>query len=221
MARQQHFVGLDIGSSIIRAVALQKTEGQGLAVTGAAEHSTEGVRRGALVSPEIVAKNIQRVFLDLKKHFSVVENHATVSIGEPRMTTYVSKGVVSVSRADGEVTREDVTRALDAAETALPRLGNREIIHSFPLFYSIDRDTHIREPVGLIGMKLEVEVLFVAAFTPHVKSILKAMEIADIAIEDIVAAPYAASFHVLSRKQKEVGSLILDIGAQTSTMAVF
>lgn len=222
MARTQHFVGLDIGSSMIRAVLLTKQNGNnGVAVLGVGEASGDGMRRGAVAAPDATAKSIRKALGELRKTSGIEVNHVTVSVGEPRIVTYVSKGVISVSRADGEVTREDVLRAQEASEAALPRLGNREIIHSLPLYYSLDRDSHLREPVGLVGMKLEVETLFVAGFTQHLKNIFKTIELTDCAVDDALAAPYAASFSAMSKKQKEVGSLLLDIGAHTSTLAVF
>src|SRR3989344_3997595 len=221
MAKRECFIGCDIGSSAVRVVALEDVEGVGLAVAGAAECATEGMRKGAIVSPEIVSKNIQRAFADLRKLFSSDFNRASVSIGELKLSASFLIGAVSVSRADGEITKEDASRALDAAENALPRLGNRELIHSFPLTYAVDREEFIREPIGMIGMKLEVEALFIGSFTPHVKNLLKTCELAGITADDVLASPYAGSFHALSRKQKEVGTLFLDIGAQTSTIAVF
>ena len=206
---------------MIRVVAIERADGFALSVVGSAECATEGMRRGAVVAPDVVSKNIQRAFSDLRKHFSLDVNHATVSIGESRLSAFISRGAVSVSRADGEITKEDALRALEAAENALPRLGNRELIHSFPLTYTLDREEFIREPVGMIGMKLEVEALFIGGFAPHIKNLLKACELAGISVDDVLASSYAGSFHALSRKQKEVGTLFLDMGAQTSTMAVF
>ena len=217
MARRNFFTGLDVGSASIRAVVLEK----GLEIIAAAETASDGVRKGAVALPEITARNIQKLSNDIKKNFGVEIDHAMVSLNEPRITSYISKGTVSVSRADGEVTREDVSRAIEASEAALPRLGNREIVHTFPLFYTVDGDSRLREAVGLNGMKLEVETLFVASFSAHLKNLIKAVEGAGLTVDDVLAAPYAASFQALTKKQKEVGSLLLDIGAQTSALAVF
>ncbi|MEK7642932.1 MAG: cell division protein FtsA [Patescibacteria group bacterium] len=221
MAHQDYLVGLDIGSSTIRLVVAEKKGEYALSVLGVGEAPADGVRKGAVADPDIVARSIQRALADLKKQTSIDVDHAYVSLGEPRVQTHIGKGAVSVSRADGEVTKEDVARVIEASEAALPRLGNREVIHTFPLFYSIDRDSGIREPVGLNGMKLEAETLFIAGFTTHIKNIFKAMEIAGLSVDDVLVSPYAASFHTLSKKQKEVGSMLLDIGAQTTNLAVF
>lgn len=221
MARAEYFTGCDIGSSTVRTVVLERMNGNGLAVAAASECQTEGMRRGAVVAPDIVAKSIQRSLADIHKHFSLDVDRASVSLGESRMGAFVSRGSVSVSRADGEITKEDANRALEAAEAALPRLGNRELVHSFPLTYTVDRDEFIREPVGMAGSKLEVEALFVAGFTQNIKNLLKACELAGLLVGDVLASCYAGSFHALSRKQKEVGTLFLDIGAQTSALAVF
>lgn len=221
MANANIFVGLDVGSSMIRAVAAEKKEGAGLAIVGNGEAQADGMRKGAVVSPDLTARSIQKTFNELRKSTGLELDHATVALGEPRIATYLAKGTVSVSRADGVVTPEDVARVIDASETALPRLGNREVIHTFPLFYTIDRDTAIREPAGLVGAKLEVETFFIACFTSHYKNLIKALDSAGIIDDEVIVAPYAASFQALSKKQKEVGAMVLDIGAETTTLAVF
>lgn len=221
MARREYITGLDIGSGTVRVVVAEQKNGEGLSILGASEVPVDGVRKGAVVAPDQTMRNIQKAFHDIKKNHGCEVRHAYVSLVDPRMAMFLSRGSVSVSRADGEVTREDVARALEAAEAALPRLGNREIVHQFPLYFNIDSDMHIRDAVGLVGIKLEVETLFIAGFSSHLKNLLKAVESAGITADDIIAAPYAASFHALTRRQKEIGSLLLDIGAQVSTLAVF
>ena len=221
MAQREHIVGLDIGSGTVRVVVAERKNGEGLAILGAAEAPVDGVRKGAVIAPDQTARSIQKALHELKKNYAFAVDHAYVSLVDPRMAMLLSRGTISVSRADGEITREDVSRALEASEAALPKLGNREIVHSFPLYFNVDGDTRIRDVVGLVGMKLEVETLFIAGFTPHLKNLLKAIESAGISADDIIAAPYAASFHSLTRRHKEVGSLLLDIGAQVSTLAVF
>jgi cell division protein FtsA len=221
MARPHYFIGLDAGSASVRFVALERSESGILSVAGISEQPLEGMRKGAVASPEMVSRGIIKAALELKKQYGIEANHAVVSLGEPRMVGVMSKGAVSISRADGEVTREDAARVLENAEGALPRLGNREVLHEFPLFYNVDHDTRLREAVGLIGAKLEVEALFIAAFSAHMKNLFRALEFAGIAVDEMVASPYAASFHALSRKQKEVGSVLINIGAQTSGIVVF
>ncbi|MBI2053008.1 MAG: cell division protein FtsA [Candidatus Ryanbacteria bacterium] len=221
MAQREYFAGLDIGSSTVRVVALEKRESEALFVAGVGEAEAQGVRKGAVITPEQAARSIQKALADLRKTSSIDLDHATVSLTDHRLATHVSKGAVSISRADGEVTKDDISRVIDASEAALPRMSNRGIIHSFPLFYTVDSDTHIREALGLTGVKLEVETLFIAGFSMHIKNLFKAVEAAGISIDDIVVTPYAASFQALSKKQKEVGSLLLDIGSQTSSLAVF
>ncbi len=221
MARTQHIVGLDVGSSNVRVVACERSDTNSFIISGVGEAPTDGVRRGAVESTELVAKSIGRALHDMRKNFGVTINHALVSLSEPRTTSYISKGTVSISRADGEVTREDAARALEMAEGALPRLGNREIIQTFPLFYTLDRETHIREPAGLLGAQLGVEALFVAGFSQNIKNVIKAVESVNLMIDDLVPATYAASFHAMNKKQKEVGAMLLDIGGEVSSLAVF
>ncbi len=221
MARPHYFIGLDVGSANVRFVALQRNDSGSLFVAGVSEQPLDGVRKGAVASPDLVARGISKAALELKKQYGIEASHAVVSLGEPRIAGVVSKGAVSISRADGEVTREDVARCIENAEGALPRLGNREILHQFPLFYNVDHDAHLREAVGLVGAKLGAEALFITAFSSHIKNLYRAVELADIVADDVLATPYATSFNTLSRKQKEVGCVLVDIGAQTSGVAVF
>ncbi|MEK7630658.1 MAG: cell division protein FtsA [Patescibacteria group bacterium] len=221
MARPHYFVGLDIGSASVRFVALQKNDTGTFSVAGVSEQALDGMRKGAVASSDIVARGIIKAAHELKKQYGIEVGHAVVSLGEPRIVGVASRGAVSISRADGEVTQEDIARVIENAEGALPRLGNREVLHQFPLFYNVDRDTRLREVVGLSGAKLEVEAFFVAAFSLHMRNLYRALELAGIVADDILASPYAASFHALSRKQKEAGCVLIDIGAQTSGIAVF
>ncbi len=221
MARPHYFIGLDVGSASVRFVVLERGDSGMLLVAGISEQALEGMRKGAVASPEMVSRGIIKAALELKKQYGIEANHAVVSLGEPRMVGVAAKGAVSISRADGEVTREDVARVLENAEGALPRLGNREVLHQFPLFYNVDHDTRLREVAGLVGAKLEVEALFVAAFSAHIKNLFRALELAGIMVDEMIASPYAASFHALSRKQKEVGCVLITIGAQTSGVIVY
>ena len=221
MKSRDIFAGIDIGSSMIRVIILEARSDSGFALLGYGEAQSDGMRRGAVVDSDVASKSIMRALRDARKHSGIDIRHATVSITEQKLNTYIAKGSISVSRADGEVADEDITRVMESAEASLPKLANREIIQSFPLSYSLDKDTGIRDPRGLIGTKLESEVVFVTTFSHHLKNIVRAVERAGIDIDDVVAAPFASGLHVLSKKQKEIGSAVIDIGAQVTTLGIF
>jgi len=106
------------------------------------------------------------------------------------------------SRADGEITKEDSGRAILASETNLSHLQNKEILHRVPVVYRVDNEVATYDPVGLSGVKLEAEVLFITAFSQNLKNALNAFEGADVEIEEVSAAPLAAAEAVLEKREK-------------------
>ena len=131
-----------------------------------------------------------------------------------------------VSRADHEITENDLKRAINQSKTQLSRnsssyLLNREILHHSPILYKVDDDQIIGSPVGMRGEKLETETLFTTVLSQHLNSLIKSFDIAGITIEDITSDSWATSHALLSRKEKEVGCLLVNIGADTSSLVVF
>lgn len=221
MAKANYIAGLDIGSENTRFAFLERRGRDDFHVLGVSQAPTEGVRRGVVVRPEETALSIREAKEKLKKVTGIDARDAYVGIGDHRVTMYTSKGVVMVSRADGQITEEDLKRVILAAEDALPRLQNRQILYQFPKSYSVDGDAFIQSPIGMTGAKIEIEVVFVTAFLPHYKNLMEALDIAGIFPEDIVVSQIALSEILLSRKQKEIGVLLLNLGAQTTEACVW
>ncbi|MBM2821177.1 MAG: cell division protein FtsA [Candidatus Berkelbacteria bacterium] len=143
-----------------------------------------------------------------------------MGISGPHITTSISKGVVAVSRADGEITVSDVGRVIEAARTvALP--PNREILHVIPRSYVVDGQEKIDDPVGMTGIRLEVEALVVSGATSAIKNLTKCIFQAGLEIDDLVFAPLATGYTFLTKKQKEIGVGLLDIGGGTTSLVVF
>lgn len=180
-----------------------------------------GMKRGAVVDADAVAQELRKAFHEVKKTIGVRPDHAYLAHGEARMSMHVARGTVAVARPDGEVTSEDVRRVVAASEDALPRFSNREIIHTFPRFFHVDRDLFVHDPVGMNGMKLEAETLFVSVFSPHLRGLVRAAEQAGIIPDDVIASTLASAHILLSKKQREIGCLLLDIGADTSNVSVW
>jgi len=143
-----------------------------------------------------------------------------VGISGSHIVSTDSKGVIAVSRADGEITQSDVERVLEAARAiALPT--NQEIIHVIPKNYIIDGQGGIKEPVGMSGIRLEVEAHVIGGTTSAIKNLSKCVFQAGLEIADIVFSPLATSKALLSKKQKEIGVLLVDFGAGTTSLAAY
>ncbi len=150
----------------------------------------------------------------------VAVSQAVVSIGGNHITSQHSKGVIAVGRADGEVAEDDIERVINAAQ-AISIPPNKEILHIIPETYSLDDNKNIKDPLGMNGVRLEVDAMIVEGSTPFIKNLTKCFEQAGIAISDIVLAPLAATKATLTKRQKELGVVLVDIGGGTTSVAVF
>lgn len=221
MAKDQIIVGLDIGTCFVRVVvAKSRPEQSKLQIIGVGRAPSFGLRRGIVVDIEEAAKSISQAVSEAERASGVSIESALASVSGAHITSKISKGVVAVSRADSEVSHEDVKRAIDAV-SAISISPNRQIIHVIPRGFSVDSHTDIKDPVGMSGVRLEVDALIVEAAMPFVKNLGKCIAEAGLEVEGFVLSPLAASYAALNKRQKELGVLALDLGGGTASMIVF
>lgn len=221
MSREDVIVSLDIGTtSVIAIAALKKKNQETPQVIGWTEVASRGVRRGVVVDIEEAAAVIREAWQKAISHAGIKYNEAIIGVGGSNISVRPSKGVVIVSRADREISREDIQRALVQAE-AIPASPNREILHNLAREWSIDGEHGIKDPLGMSGVKLEVDTLIIECGAPALKNLRKAVSLAGVRIKELVLSSLAASYAVLSPRQKELGTLVLDIGGSTTGMVVF
>jgi len=221
MPRDDIIIGLDIGTTSVQVVVASKKKNQEAPqVIGWAEVYSRGVRRGAVVDIEEAAATIREAWQKAMSHAGVKCNEAVVGVGGSNIFVRPSKGVVIVSRADREISREDIQRALVQAE-AIPASPNREILHNLAREWIVDGERGVKDPLGMSGVKLEVDTLIIECGAPALKNLRKAIALSGVKIKELVLSPLAASYAVLSPRQKELGTLVLDIGGSTTGMIVF
>lgn len=211
---------IDLGSSLVRCVIADVAEDGQLRILGAGTVEANGMRRGAVVDIADAAEAISMAVEKAELMSDTQISSAIVSIGGAGLTIESTKGVIAIGRADGEVTEDDVSRVINAAQ-AISIPANREIIHVIPRSFRLDDQKNINDPIGLQGVRLEVDAVVVEAPGNHVKNLTQAMERADIAIEDFIIEPLAAAESVLTKKQKELGVVLVNLGASTTSLAVF
>ncbi len=215
--------GLDIGSTSIRLVIGQKISGvtgDELQIIGAVSGPTVGVNRGIVNSIEETTSSISAVLEKAERLVGVPINRVWVSINDPHIKCERSKGVVAVGRSDGEIGDVDVNRAIEAAR-ALAVPVNYEILHVIPIRFSVDNQADIKDPIGMNGIRLEVETLIVQGLSTQIKNLTKAIYRTGLEIEDLVLAPLAAAEAVVSSKQKELGVALINLGSSTTSLAVY
>lgn len=221
MAREHIYVGLDVGSSQIRVVVGKQESELGLpSIIGVGEATSVGIRRGVIVDIDEAVSAISEALEKAERMTGLTLDHAVISVGGAHITALESHGVVAISRADGEITESDVVRVVDASQ-AISIPANREILHVIPKTFTVDGQSGIKDPVGMSGIRLEVDCQIIQASVPFIKNLTKCILQAGLEIDDLVLAPLAAAQAVLTKKQKELGVVVIDLGGGTTGLVVF
>jgi len=221
MSRNDIIVGVDIGSSNVRTVIAQIfPEEEMPRIIGVGIAESVGIRKGIIVDLEEALNSVRESKEKAEINSGLKIDHAIVSLGGSQITSQNSKGVVAIGRADGEVIEDDVMRVINAAQ-AISVPPNKEIVHVIARNYSLDDQKNIKDPIGMNGVRLEADTMIIEGSTPFIRNLAKCFEQADIEMDDFVLAPLAASKAVLSKRQKELGVILIDIGGGTTSVAVF
>lgn len=221
MSRNDIIVGVDMGSSNVRTVIAQVfPEEEMPRIIGVGIAESVGIRKGVIVDLEEALNSVRKSKEKAELNCGIKVDHAIVSLGGSQITTQNSKGVVAIGRADGEVAEDDVMRVINAAQ-AISVPPNKEIVHVIARNYSLDDQKNIKDPIGMNGVRLEADTMIIEGSTPYIRNLAKCFEQADVDMDDFVLAPLAASKAVLSKRQKELGVILIDIGGGTTSFAVF
>ncbi len=220
MPKEQYIVGLDVGTDTIRVVQGKLEETGRLNIIGAASVPANGLRKGVIVDIDEAVSSISAVLEKVERMTGVPVTHANISVGGNHITCMDSKGVIAVSRADGEISENDVIRVIDASQ-AVSIPPNREVIHVIPKTFTLDGQSGIKDPIGMTGIRLEVETIIIHGALPFLKNLNKAITQAGLEVDQLVLSPLAAAQSVLNKRQKELGVAIVDLGAGTTSLAVY
>lgn len=213
---------LDIGTSTVQTVvAERRKQDSALQILGVGIVPSYGVRKGVVVDLDDATYSIRQSVEEASKAAGTPIKSVWLAVGGLYISVSSSRGVVAVSRADGEISPEDVKRAVTAAETFIPKNPNREVLHMIPRDYKVDHEPGVKNPIGMHGVRLEVDTLIIECSSPFLKNLFKCVEGADLTIKDYVFSPLAAAESVLTKRQKELGVVLLDIGGGTASFMVF
>ena len=213
-------VGIDIGSHSFYTVVAQKKEDILPQIIGIGFSRASGVRRGVIVDIEEAMQSISESVQAAERMAGVKIEKAIVSIGGSHAFSSQSRGVVAVSRADGEISAEDIDRVIGAAQTfSMP--NNREILHVIPREFIVDGEGNIKDPLGMKGVRLEANTLIINGASPYTRNLSRCLNDLDIEVESTVLDTLAASKAVLTKRQKELGVVCVDIGGGTTGVAVY
>lgn len=216
-----HFIGLDIGTQTVRCVVgmVDSNESGRASVIGHGSAPNLGMRKGTVVHVDDVVEAVIHAVTEAERLSGVQIQHATVNVSGPNVTGIDSKGVIAISTANREISPDDRMRVEEAA-TIVQLPPNREIIQVFAKNYRLDGHENIKDPVGMHGVRLEVDTHIVTAMRPNIQSLDLVLERAHLSASHHTISSLAAAEAVMNRQQKESGTLLLDIGAGTTSMVV-
>ncbi|HHH12421.1 MAG TPA: cell division protein FtsA [Candidatus Moranbacteria bacterium] len=219
--KQDFITAIDLGSSGARAVAVEfRSPEERPTVIAAAEAPLAGVRRGTVVNAEEAAEGLRAVLREIRIQSGAPVSEVICSLSGTDLVSRSSRGVVVVGRGDGEITSDDVDRVLTAA-SAVSIPPNKEIIEIISRDFIVDDQKGIGDPLGMKGVRLEVDAAIIDVSTQSVRAVEEALAAAEAEATETVAAPLAAAEAVLSGQQKELGVVLIDIGAGTTSLVVY
>jgi cell division protein FtsA len=220
LASDDLIVGLDMGTTKICAIIGQVDENGSLEIIGVGTTPSRGLRRGVVVNIESTVKSI----LDAIESAEMMSGREVSSVFTGIAGSHIeginSRGVVAVTGREREITEEDIDRVIEAGKAiAFPM--DREVLHVIPQEFVVDDQRGIRNPLGMIGVRLEAEVHIVTGAVTSAQNIIKCVNRAGFKVNDIILEPLASAKAVLSNDEKELGVLLLDMGGGTTDVLAY
>ncbi|MEO8945318.1 MAG: cell division protein FtsA [Gemmatimonadaceae bacterium] len=212
--------GLDIGSAKTTAIIAEAIGDRRptIRILGVGQARTTGLRRGIVSDIEETTRSIQKAMQDAERMAGTRIEAIYAGIAGEHVHAMTSTGIVAVNGE--EISRADVDRANDVARAqAIPQ--DRELLHAIPQEYTVDKNAGVRDPIGMIGTRLETEMYLVTIGSSPAMNLRKSVERAGYRVRDLVLEPLASALAVLTEDEKELGVALVELGAGTTDIAIF
>jgi cell division protein FtsA len=220
MSSDRIVVGIDVGTSKVCALIAEVSEDDHLEVIGVGIVPSRGMKKGIVVNPEEVIESIVGAVQKAEQQSGFKIVSAFVGISGAHISTQTSQGVVAVRHPDRQISPDDVQRALEAARVVTVP-SDREIVHVLPRHYVVDGQDGIKNPIGMLGHRIEVQTTIVSGAMTSVNNLVRCVERAGIGIDSLVLQPVAAGEAVLTEAERDIGVTLVDIGSGTTDVGVF
>ena len=219
MPSENVFVGLDIGTVKVCAVVGERDEQGNLEIIGVGTSRSRGMRRGVVINIEATLKSVAEA-IEAAEMMSGREVQSVITgIGGAHIEGINSRGVVAVSGRDREISQEDIRRVIDAAKAIVIPM-DREVLHVLPQEFIVDDQRGIRDPLDMIGVRLEAEVHIITGTVSSAENLIKCVNRAGFRVHEIVLESLASSEAVLTEDEKDLGVLLIDLGGGTTNVLV-
>jgi cell division protein FtsA len=220
MSREIQAVGLDIGTSKIRCVVGEASDGGMMNVVGIGSTESRGLRRGIVTTTDAVVESIKKAVGDAERMSGLEVHGATVNLSGEHLRGENKSGVVAVAGAGREIMTEDVERAVESA-SAMQLPAGWEIVDRLPQEFIIDGQDGIIEPIGMRGARLECKIHVVTSPSAGKQNVFKAIQQANLEIERMILEPLAAAQAVLTDDDKEYGCALVNVGEELTSLMIF
>jgi cell division protein FtsA len=219
MRKPSVIAGLDVGTTKICAL-IGEPGPSGVDIIGIGQHPSRGLRKGMVVNIDSTVEAIKRAVAEAEQMAGVEIESVYASIGGGHLAGVNSQGVVAVQNRTREVAHADVQRAIEVArDIHLP--PDREILHVLTQAFSVDEQDGIREPIGMLGNRLGVEVHLVTGAVAAAQNVVRSVNRAGLTVRDLVLQPLASAESVLTPDERDLGVLVVDVGGGTTDVALF
>ena len=220
MSKDKVVVGIDVGSSKITSVIATVNNNSPINIIGVSAVPSKGLRKGQVVDIDEAVTAITQSVEAAERMAGYSVGSAFVSVDGTHIESQNSKGVVAVSDPNGEISEEDVIRVIEAAR-AISLPSSREILHVIPRFFVVDSQSGIKDPLGMTGVRMEVETHIITGATTALRNIAKCISQVGIDVEGMVFSGFASSYSVVTDTEKELGVILVDFGGGTTDVCIF
>ncbi len=225
MASQDLFVGLDLGSTKTATIIAEVDDSGKGNVVGIGSGPSEGMKRGVVIDIEKTIESIERSVEEAERMAGVQVNSVYAGIAGDHIRSINSSGIIAIARSSsrdrtGVVTKNDVDRVIEAAK-AINLPMDREVLHILPQDFAVDGQKGVKNPIGMMGVRLEAEVHIITGAVTSAQNIYRCVKQAGISVRDLVLEPLASSYAVLTNAEKELGVGLLDLGGGTTDLMIF
>ena len=220
MGRDDIVVGLDMGSGKVCTVIGELGENDQIEIIGIGTAPSLGIRKGVIVDLDQAIQSAKESIESAERMAGIRINSAFVSIAGSHITSVNSKGVIAISGESPEIMENDIEKVIEAAKAGIVS-SEKELIHTLSREFIVDGQSGISDPLGMSGARLECKVHIITGSITAVQNLIKCVEEAGLDIEEIIFGTLASSNAILSNAEKELGILLIDIGAGTTEIAIF
>lgn len=220
MKRKDLVVGIDVGTSHVRVIVGEPLPDNTVNIVGVGLSSSQGLKKGVIVDLDKTTQSITSAVEEAERMVGFDIKEAYVGLVGMNVELVPNKGVVAVTSEDREITGEDVDRVMQSTRV-IPLASDREIVNVIPRQFIVDGYDGIRDPVGMLGVRLEVDALIITATITTLRNLMRCVNRAGIEVSGLVLQSLANSEVALSSDEKELGVFLLDLGGGKSELSFY